>query len=120
MVERLLLELSRRVKSVQRAIDWLTAAAPDGVSVAEICEATGVSWRTLDRGFREQFGIGPKAYLNRFRLSRVRSDLLRQGIETPVADAANAWGFWHMGQFARDYRQMFGELPSVTRTGGYC
>jgi len=27
---------------------------------------------------------------------------------------ANAWGFWHMGQFARDYRRLFGELPSDT------
>jgi transcriptional regulator GlxA family with amidase domain len=32
-----------------------------------------------------------------------------------IADAANAWGFWHMGQFAKDYRTLFGELPSQTR-----
>jgi transcriptional regulator GlxA family with amidase domain len=27
-------------------------------------------------------------------------------------DVANAWGFWHMGQFARNYKRQFGELPS--------
>ncbi|MCK5375915.1 MAG: helix-turn-helix domain-containing protein, partial [Acidobacteria bacterium] len=31
-----------------------------------------------------------------------------------VTDVANNWGFWHMGQFAADYRKMFGELPSQT------
>jgi AraC family ethanolamine operon transcriptional activator len=34
--------------------------------------------------------------------------------ESRVADIAIRWGFWHMGQFARDYRAMFGELPSET------
>ena len=31
------------------------------------------------------------------------------------ANVAHRWGFWHMGQFARDYRRLFGELPSETR-----
>jgi hypothetical protein len=31
-----------------------------------------------------------------------------------VSDVANSWGFWHMGQFAADYRAMFGELSSST------
>jgi AraC-like DNA-binding protein len=105
---------STRARSVRRALDYLVDRADDGVSVGAICEDVGASWRTLDRGFREQFGIGPKAYLNRLRLSRVRSELLRKGVDTTIADAANAWDFWHMGQFAKDYCRMFGELPSET------
>jgi AraC family transcriptional regulator, ethanolamine operon transcriptional activator len=31
-----------------------------------------------------------------------------------IGDIANTWGFWHMGQFAADYRRQFGELPSET------
>ncbi|NOR23809.1 MAG: helix-turn-helix domain-containing protein [Desulforhopalus sp.] len=31
-----------------------------------------------------------------------------------VIDVSNVWGFWHMGQFAADYRNLFGELPSET------
>jgi AraC-like DNA-binding protein len=29
-------------------------------------------------------------------------------------DAAARWGFWHLGQFSRDYKGQFGELPSQT------
>ena len=29
-----------------------------------------------------------------------------------VQDAAAAYGFWHMSQFAVDYRELFGERPS--------
>jgi AraC family ethanolamine operon transcriptional activator len=24
------------------------------------------------------------------------------------------WGFWHLGQFATDYQQLFAEKPSMT------
>ena len=46
------------------------------------------------------------------RLNGVRREL-RQG-RAAVQDVAARWGFWHMGQFSRDYKQQFGELPSVT------
>jgi AraC family ethanolamine operon transcriptional activator len=36
------------------------------------------------------------------------------GASSRIADVANRWGFWHMGQFAADYRRQFGELPSET------
>jgi AraC family ethanolamine operon transcriptional activator len=31
-----------------------------------------------------------------------------------VQDVAAAWGFWHMSQFATDYRKLFGMRPSDT------
>jgi hypothetical protein len=31
-----------------------------------------------------------------------------------IADVANRHAFWHMGQFAKYYKTMFGELPSET------
>ncbi len=36
------------------------------------------------------------------------------GSDLRIADIANRYGFWHMGQFAADYRRMFAELPSET------
>ena len=65
--------------------------------------------------FREHFGVTPKTYLRAFRLNCVRKDLLVAAPKTPIADVANRWGFWHIGQFASDYRRQFGELPSQAR-----
>jgi AraC family transcriptional regulator, ethanolamine operon transcriptional activator len=107
--------LSRRALSVRRAIAYFEDHAHDNPSIGQMCREVGFSWRTVDRSFREQFGIGPKAYLNRYRLQKVRSALVQSQIEQSIADMANEWGFWHMGQFARDYFSMFGELPSTTQ-----
>lgn len=103
-----------RRQAVAKALGYLEAHADEAVSVSGLCTETGVAWRTLNRAFRERFGVGPKAYINRERLLRVRSTFLRAPPDTIIADVANASGFWHMGQFARDYRRMFGELPSDT------
>jgi AraC family ethanolamine operon transcriptional activator len=48
------------------------------------------------------------------RLDGVRRDLRRSDPESAVIDVANRWSFWHMGDFAMKYRQVFGELPSAT------
>jgi AraC family ethanolamine operon transcriptional activator len=34
-----------------------------------------------------------------------------------VHEIARRWGFWHIGEFAADYRRLFGELPSQTFKG---
>ena len=92
----------------------------DPVTVESLCQVAKTNQRPLHRAFQENCGVSPKAYLQAYRLNGTRK-LLRRS--TPQSDtvgaAANRWGFWHMGQFAADYRRQFGELPSATlgRTG---
>ncbi len=85
------------------------------LTVRDLCRAAGASWRTLDYAFREHFGVTPKAYLKAIRLNGVRRELRSAEAPVVIAEVANRWGFWHMGQFAADYRRLFGELPSQTR-----
>ena len=52
------------------------------------------------------------------QLNAVRRNLRASGPRgDTVRNVAARWGFWHMGQFARDYRNLFGELPSQTLRG---
>jgi len=60
-------------------------------------------------------GMTPVAHLTRIRLHRVRQELLAAAPgSTTVTAAALDWGFWRFGEFARDYKACFGELPSET------
>ena len=111
--KRSTLSSSTRNRLCRRAVDFIDANALDSVTIADVCRASGTSLSTLERAFRDQFGITPKRYVINRRLMGVRREL-RSGCQSAVFEAANYWGFWHMGQFARDYKRLFGELPSQT------
>lgn len=109
---------ARRQRALRLAIDRMEASPDEPFSILEMCADLSIASRTLQRAFREEFGIGPKAYFNRLRLARVRSELIGGDLSDKIIDAANAYGFWHMGQFAKDYQAMYGELPSETARYG--
>jgi AraC family ethanolamine operon transcriptional activator len=104
------------IQSVSRKIDEYIQSNPsEPLTVQRLCKIANVTERTLQHNFRTAFGISPKSYLKAMSLNRVRQDFLNGTTEDfCVSDIANKWGFWHMGQFAGDYRRMFGELPSET------
>jgi AraC family ethanolamine operon transcriptional activator len=84
-------------------------------SVAELCTRLHLSRRALQNCFEEITGMGPLAYMRSLRLNEVRRQLKYSREAQPVSQVAYAWGFTHMSQFAKDYRQLFGELPSLSR-----
>ena len=60
-------------------------------------------------------GLSPKTYLKALKLNEARRELRRSGSAlASVSDVAMRYGFWHLSQFAADYRWLFGELPSET------
>jgi transcriptional regulator GlxA family with amidase domain len=109
--------LTRQAHSrvVQIAEDYALSHTAERLYVTELCEAAGVSERTLQYAFKEVMGMTPGAYLTRLRLHRVRHALrtATQASTTVTAEALR-WGFWHFGDFSRAYKACFGELPSDT------
>ena len=106
--------LDVRCRAARTALEFMEDQDALPLTVAELCSNIGVSAPTLYRAFQEQFGVSPKQYIQIRRLCGVREQLFAKDGKESIADAANNWGFWHMGQFAADYRQHFGELPSET------
>ena len=83
--------------------------------LSELCEAASVSERTLQYAFHDILGMSPLTYLRRLRLHWARIELRKSKIGTTrVTDVALNWGFWHFGDFSREYKDCFGEVPSST------
>ena len=104
----------QRSKAIRRAHETIENGLGKGISVREVAKAARISRRTLEYAFQDRYGFSPKAFINSQRLVRVRRDLRTKPDYVPIVEIANRWGFWHMGQFAKDYRFQFGELPSET------
>ena len=98
-----------------QAISCIQTNARENLTVKGLAKQTGVSQRTLEYVFKEKTGLSPKQFIRTFRLNRVKRELIRSHYPGHnVTDIAMGWNFWHMGQFAKDYNKLFGELPSKT------
>lgn len=103
----------RRQRVVLQARDHLLDHRDQLVTVPELCERLHVSRRTLQYCFEDVLGISPLQYLRAIRLNGARREL-RQSLANAqtVGEVAAHWGFWHLSQFASDYRKLFGQSPS--------
>ena len=87
--------------------------------MSELCATANASERTLQYAFGEIMGMSPITYLLRLRLHRARQELrgAPTGAKT-VTEIAMNWGFWHLGEFSKAYKECFGESPSATLRNG--
>jgi AraC-like DNA-binding protein len=105
----------RRAKVMSRFEDYLAARPCEPLYVSEICAAIGVSERTLRDCCQGHLGIGPHRYLFLRRMHLARRALLdADPARTSVTETATAHGFWELGRFSVDYRNLFDESPSTT------
>lgn len=100
---------------VRRCERILQENAEQPITVLDLCRALRCSRRTLQTGFQRVANVTPVEYLRSIRLNAVHRLLRMTNAEQLlIGDAACRWGFTHLGYFAREYRDLFGELPSQT------
>ncbi len=105
----------RRSRIFGRALDYIDANLTQSIAIPDLARQAGASIRALEYLFKDQLGQTPRAFIRARKLSAVRNDLLSAAPGQSISELASRYGFWHMGQFARDYRRQFAELPSATR-----
>ncbi len=106
---------SFRAQLVHEAREYMMNNIGRPITLKDLCTALHAGSRTISYGFQDIFGISPMAYLKIIRLHSVRQVLKNADPETTkIIDVANQYGFWSAGHFTRDYKILFGELPSVT------
>lgn len=100
--------------AVDHARQYMEAHADDELTAQNVADAVGVSLRALQNGFQKSLQTTPMKFLRDVRLTRARRDLLSSDPAViGVAEIAYRWGFTHLGRFAGQYREMFGESPST-------
>lgn len=114
--KRPIIKTLRRYPIVKKAEEISQSYINKPLTLKQLCDALETSSSALYYGFQDIFGMSPMAiYIKIQRLNGVRRALKKADPSAiMVMKLAHEWGFWSPGHFARDYRQMFGELPSET------
>ena len=108
-------KVSDRPEPVDRVVAYVNEHASEEISMPRLVDVSGVSLRSLHTGFRSYFGYGPMAFVRKTKLRGCREQLLAADADREtVGDIAAQWGFYQLSNFARNYRNEFGELPSAT------
>lgn len=84
-------------------------------SINKLASYAGISERSLRNLFYEKVGVSPKKYISYLQLNMVRKKMKQKHELESVKSIAAEFGFMHSGQFAADYKKLFGELPSHTK-----
>jgi AraC-like DNA-binding protein len=102
-----------RFSRIFQEVSTLLSSAPSSpIYSGDIAKQVGVSVRTLHDVVQRYRGMSLHRYVRLWRLWHVRKQLLAGSAS--VKAVALAYGFWHLSDFSRSYRQQFGETPSQT------
>lgn len=109
----LLIPQKRKDIALRKAVDIINSQFENLHSMQLLCKLTGVSERTLQYAFIDKYKITPCEYVKAVRLNNVKRELfLSKDKELNISYVAGKYNFWHMGQFAKDFKKHFGILPS--------
>ena len=99
---------------VKRAIAHLQQQHASALTRQAIASAVGVSEDYLSHIFRQEVGLSPWEFLNRYRVQRAK-ELLRAS-DAPIVEIAGRVGFSDLSYFNRVFRKLAGCTPGAYRT----
>ena len=99
---------------VTRCIEY-AEAAQRVPAIHELCLVGQVGESRLRHAFREVYDISPVRFFRDWALTKAHQRLqLAESGEQSVTEIASDIGLTHLGRFAVQYRELFGECPSKT------
>ena len=102
--------------TLQLLLEYIKKNNDELLSISQLCHVAQISERTLQYLFMKHLGMTSKNYMKGQKLYSIHKELWAcETSNIEIRNIAHKYGFWHMGQFAADYRKLFGELPSITQ-----
>lgn len=93
----------------------ITSKYQEDINIELLCKELKISPSNAYLTFNQIYKLTPKQYLIALRLNNINKILKSTAIKTTnIEEVAISNGFYHMGHFAKTYRNFFGELPSGT------
>ena len=104
---------TRTLLAVNKVVSHIEHGYRSALSLETLAPMAGMSERTLQRYFRQAFGIPPVDYINRVRVGKACQ--LLAGRQLGITEVAEAVGIPDSSYFARVFRQFTGTSPTDYR-----
>lgn len=98
--------------ALRRCLDYIEANYAECLTVSEVAKASGLSVRSMQLLFRKHLGQSFLTFLTERRLLAARQMLASRQQNLSVTSVATSCGFNHLSNFARLYKNAFGDKPS--------
>ncbi len=108
-------ELTNGEKKAFETRDYILSELENDININLLSERANVSDKTMQSSFKELFGFPPKRFIHIMRLNLAHRDLT-QNKELSVSNISLKYGFKNFGRFAKQYKEIFGVLPSKVST----
>jgi AraC-like DNA-binding protein len=99
-------------REIEQTCAFMAEHFSEHITLAQLCQCSGLSKSTLLRAFTRSKGITPYRYLQAIRIGRAK-ELLEQGV-TPI-DAALQTGFSDQSHFSNFFQIFIGLPPAAYR-----
>ncbi len=105
-----------RISIAKQAQAFINEHHTELIHIEDLCRATGVGVRSLQRAFRGYFEVTITEYIKTVRLDMAHRALAAaHPAECSITEIALANGFGHLSRFSGMYRERFGESPTKTQ-----
>ncbi|MBE2193065.1 MAG: substrate-binding domain-containing protein [Anaerolinea sp.] len=104
---------SEAQRLVRQAMAYLHEHYPESITRRDIAQHVGLAEDYLTHCFRQELGMTPIAYLNRYRVNQAK--LLLKETPRSITEIAMDVGFSDSGYFSRVFRREIGVTPDAFR-----
>ena len=94
-------------------VDYIHKNYMNDICLSELANITHLSISALERRFKKYLAKTPKQFINEVRLEHARRLLVESNSD--IATIANQSGFSDPSYFSRQFKRLFGQLPSSFR-----
>ena len=99
---------------MRRVEEWIDANLGEPITMGQLCAVAGLEASSLRKSFRKRRAVSPMDWVWQRRMATARMRLLVAGPGEKVIQIANDCGLSHAGRFSVEYRERYGESPSIT------
>lgn len=101
------------LEAVKIPVDYIKENYQQTITVEQLANKAHLSVSALERRFKKHLKKTPKRFINDLRLEKARRLLVESTI--PIAQVGEQSGFTDHSYFSKQFKLLFGELPSSFR-----